>query len=315
MANVSGVATSFNSPNYVGELFVFGKKKTPFLNIIGGLSQGKQAKAFQFPISQEVSLEAGSQPAVSENGSLTAPTPTTFVRSQTTNTCQIFQKSVNVSYAKSSQADLLTGLALAGENQDIQDELDFQINTNMEQLAQDVDYSFLNGEYVLAADADTAAQTRGILASIETNTIDNDGTATALTKAKVDDLVRIMAVNGSVFRTPILFCGAKQKQAITALYESTFRSESRTLAGMSIDTIMTDFAEIGVIWAPHMPSDQIIIVDVSYCAPVFLPVPGKGFLFYEPLAKSGASEKGQIYGQIGLDHGPEVYHGKIVDLA
>jgi len=53
---------------------------------------------------------------------------------------------------------------------------------------------------------------------------------------------------------------------------------------------------------------------MTHCAPVFLPVPGKGFLFYEELAKSGASEKGQIYGQIGLDHGPEIYHGKLTGL-
>ena len=43
--------------------------------------------------------------------------------------------------------------------------------------------------------------------------------------------------------------------------------------------------------------------------------PGKGVLFYEELSKTGASEKGQIYGQLGLDYGPEEFHGKITGLA
>jgi len=314
MANASAITDSFNAPNYLGEFFVMGKKKTPFLNMIGALSQGKSTKAFQFPISQEVSLEAGAQPAVTETASLTAPTPTSYVRSQTTNTCQIFHKSVNVSYAKSSQADLLSGLSLAGETQEVQDELDFQINMNMEQLAQDVDYSFINGTYAAAANATTAAKTRGIVASISTNVVDHSAVPAALSKAKLDALVRTMASNGAVFTEPVLFCSAMQKQRITGLYESSFRSNSRTVGGVAIDTIMTDFAEIGVIWAPHHPAASISIVDVAWCAPVFLPVPGKGYLFYEALAKSGASEKGHIYGQIGLDHGPEQYHGSLTEL-
>jgi hypothetical protein len=54
---------------------------------------------------------------------------------------------------------------------------------------------------------------------------------------------------------------------------------------------------------------------MSYIAPVFVPVPGKGYLFYEELAKKGAAEEGQLYGQIGLYYGPEAAHGKIIGLA
>ena len=37
--------------------------------------------------------------------------------------------------------------------------------------------------------------------------------------------------------------------------------------------------------------------------------------FLEPLAKTGAGEKYQLFGQIGLDHGPEWYHGKFTDIS
>jgi hypothetical protein len=44
------------------------------------------------------------------------------------------------------------------------------------------------------------------------------------------------------------------------------------------------------------------------------PVPEKGVLFFEELSKTGASEKGQLFGMLGLDYGPEEYHGKITGL-
>ena len=41
------------------------------------------------------------------------------------------------------------------------------------------------------------------------------------------------------------------------------------------------------------------------------PTPDKGNFFLEPLAKTGAAWKYQIYGQVGLDHGFEKLHGKL----
>ena len=41
----------------------------------------------------------------------------------------------------------------------------------------------------------------------------------------------------------------------------------------------------------------------------------RGNFFLEPLAKTGAGQKYQLFGQIGLDHGPEWYHGKFTGIA
>jgi hypothetical protein len=62
----------------------------------------------------------------------------------------------------------------------------------------------------------------------------------------------------------------------------------------------------------HMPTAALQMVSLEECVPVFLPVPGKGFLFVEELAKTGASEKRQMYGEIGLKYGNEKKHGKIL---
>lgn len=56
------------------------------------------------------------------------------------------------------------------------------------------------------------------------------------------------------------------------------------------------------------------MADVAQIAPVFQPVPGKGNFFEEELAKNGASDRIQIYGQIGLAHAPAFLHGAITGL-
>lgn len=42
--------------------------------------------------------------------------------------------------------------------------------------------------------------------------------------------------------------------------------------------------------------------------------PNKGFLFSEPLAHTGSTDKAQIYGEISLEYGPEIAHGKVTGL-
>jgi hypothetical protein len=315
MSNVSGQATVWNAPNYVGELFLIGANQTPFLNMIGGLTGGKQYSAFDFPTAQPWALETADQREVTETGSATAPTATTFVRSQDTNTCQIFHRSVNVSYKKQSTtgivvADTTTNKAMIG-NQPVSNELDFQIQGNLRQVAVDAEHSFLQGVYQQATSASVAAQTRGIIAATTTNAV-AAGSAT-LSKALIDELLRTMAASGSIFVNPVIFVNAFQKQKISDLYG--YAPESRNVGGVNIQQIETDFAQIGITWAPQMPTGTLLIAEMSVCAPVFCPVPGKGLLFYEELSKTGAAEKGQIYGQMGLDYGPEEYHGKITGLA
>jgi hypothetical protein len=45
-----------------------------------------------------------------------------------------------------------------------------------------------------------------------------------------------------------------------------------------------------------------------------MPIPGKGELFLEPLAKTGAAENSQLYGEWGLQYGPQTMHGEITGL-
>ena len=138
-----------------------------------------------------------------------------------------------------------------------------------------------------------------------------------MTKELLDQLYLSMAEKGAYFNNMVMLVGAKQKQALSAIYASQFGANlpaTRNVGGVNITEIETDFFKCGVVWNRFVPADAILLVDVAHLAPVFQAVPGKGVLFEEELAKTGASDKIQIYGQIGLAHGAAFLHGAITGL-
>ena len=311
------VGTSFNLPNYAGELFTASPKKTPFLSMIGGLSGGKTSVSFEFVTGQEYSLPAASQPAISENASLTAPVASHIARSQKDNTCQIFHESIDLSYAKMSQGGKLSGLNLAGQSANPKTEEDWQIEQKLAKMATDVEYTFLNGVYQRATDADTPAKTRGMFELCkDVNSI--DAQSAALSKALLDSFYLELVKNGAAWDNMTMFVGATLKQQVTNIYADQFNAQmnmGEKKAGMNVVTIETDFGLINIVLDTFVPDGSILVEDIAHIAPVFCPVPGKGVLFVEELAKTGADNKKQLYGQIGLDHGMAWMHGAITNLA
>ena len=183
-------------------------------------------------------------------------------------------------------------------------------------IARDVEHSFINGKYQKATAADVANKTRGLLELTSTaNTIEANG---ALTTDLIKALMLEMAQGGAYFNNMVLFAGAKQKQALTSLYEKQLgynQGAARNIGGMNVTEIETDFCKLGIVWDRFMPDDAILVADIAHIAPVFQAVPNKGVLFEEELAKVGASDRIQIYGQIGLAHGAAFLHGSITGLA
>lgn len=134
---------------------------------------------------------------------------------------------------------------------------------------------------------------------------------TAATKAEVNLLARTCWENGAsaASLTAALMVNSRQQEAISTAFASAYAEQSRTVGGQSISTVITDYGVFGVMLDIDMPQDAIALVQLASCRPVFLTIPGKGNLFLEPLAKTGATEKAQIYGEIGLDYGNEKIHG------
>lgn len=140
---------------------------------------------------------------------------------------------------------------------------------------------------------------------------------TAATKATVDNAFKTMFDNGALLpqASTVLVVGSALKVAVSNLYATATLNQipfSRTVGGVAIDTLVTDFGTFGIMVDRWMPAGHIGIFDLGECYPVFLDIPGKGgLLFVEQLALTGSSEKYQMYCEIGLEYGAPTHHGVI----
>lgn len=317
MAGVSGQGTTYNLPNYTGELYSISPQDTPFLSAVGGLNGGRSVLSTEFEW-QFYDLRAGvTNNAVVEGAA--APSGAERVRANVTNVCEIHQSAVEVSYTKMAATQLKAG---SNNNLDnpIGDELAWQIQQELAAMAIDIEKSFLSGVYAKPGTNASARNTRGILTAIATNVAANGGTPRAITKAIVDAFLQSVFTSSGI-KNPmqsVFICGPAQKVALSNLYSTAVLNQptmTRNVGGVAIDTIITDFGTFGVMVDRWMPTGQVAFVDLSVCQPVWLEIPMKGTLFAEELPQQGASRKFQIYGEVGLQYGPESYHGLIKDLS
>jgi len=313
MPGITGMGTTFNLPNFVGELFELTPADTPFLSAIGGLTGGEQTTATEFQW-QTYDLRDADQNVKLEGAE--APPGEARVRSAASNIVQIHQEAVDISYTKQAAVGNLSGLNIPGSNP-VQDELSWQITQMLKQIARDVEYSFIRGTYHKPADNTTARKTRGILEAIVTNVIAN-AEPTVLTEDMVLDLMQAVWDNGGIkeSETATLMTNSTLKRALSKIFitDKNYNEETRNVGGVNLQTIETDFGRINIMLNRNMPADQLALVSMEMCAPVFMLIPGKGHMFAEELAKVGANTKYQIYGEIGLKYGNEIAHGKITNL-
>lgn len=391
---ITGMGTTFNLPNYVGELFAITPAETPFLSAIGGLTGGGMTDATEMEW-QTYDLGDPGQHVALEGAD--APTGEGRVRAPVRNVLQVHQKQVSVSYTKQGSAGMLSTPQAApyhgapGANP-VTNEMDWQTQQALKEVALDANWSFLNGLYQLPTDNTTPRKTRGILQAVTTNRVakgtavtgatsatdtitstghglsDGDtivftntstvttlvagriyyvdqqstdtfkvsssnggtaitlGTATGLAFNKlstsvlsVDDvngLAQMAYDNGGLSEqeTATFVVNSRQKLAISKAYSAAYRQAdplspgARNVGGVAVDTVVTDFGTFGIMLDRHMPQDTILLASLEQCMPVFLNVPGKGTLFSEPLAKTGAADREQIYGEVGLKYGNERAH-------
>lgn len=395
MAGIAGLGTTFNLPNFVGELFAVSPTDTPFLSAIGGLTGGEETLDTRFATGSTYDLRAAGQNTRIEGAD--APTGEERVRTGGFNVVQIHQEAVEVSYTRQAIRGRMTpvsGVNIPGANA-VTDEMAWQLDTMLAQIARDVEYSFIRGGFVDPVNNATARRTRGLIESITTNVTSAAGAAVTLqTSAAADDLVDaashglaigdeiiFTALTGgagltvgtpywvtatgftaSIFRpsatsggAPIDFTTditagtvAKQndltqgvidnllqsawdaggiaesetatllvnswvKRELTRVYitDARFRTQDRNVAGVNLQTIETDFGRLNIMLNRYVPAGTAIVVSLEQCSPVFLNIPEKGFLFTEDLAKTGASIRKQIYGEVGLRYGNERKHAVI----
>ncbi|MDX3555289.1 DUF5309 family protein [Streptomyces europaeiscabiei] len=321
MAGITGQGTTFNLPNYVGELFSQSPQDTPFLSSIGGLSGGEAVASTLFQW-QGYDLRDAADDRQRVEGAA-APTAEERVRFNVSNVVEIHQEAVEISYTKQAANGQFnsTGsthpgaVGIAGPNP-VMDEYEWQVRQALIQIARDVEKTFITGTFANPATNASPRKTRGILAAITTNAVAAAGAP--LDQDAVLDLLQMVWENGGIQQsgTAALMCNGYQKRMLTKIFvtDANYQETTRTVGGVSVTTIITDFGELNVMLNRYMPVDTVAVVSLEQCAPKFLLVPGKGFLFVEPLATVGAAQRAQIYGEIGLKYGNEMAHGKITGL-
>ena len=306
-------ATSFGVLNYSGMLFNKGNILTPFSSMIG--ARPKVTNSVEFVTGQEYQSGDGSQPNISETDSLTAPNASVVKRTQKTNVTQIFQYAVGISYAKQSNMGTLSGANIAGQKANPMNELDFQVAQKINQANQDIEYTFINGAYVKANNDATANRSRGLLTAIKSNVIDLGGEALGFWD--VAEATKLIKDANAPYETLVLGLDTVtlfQLNADAKQNGLTIVPADRTINGIQLQMLVTPLGTIYLRELKYLPAGTAVVFNPNVISPVYQPVPGKGNFFLEQLAKTGAGEKYQLFGQIGLDHGPEWYHAKITGI-
>ena len=308
------IATSFGVLNYSGMLFNKGNTRCPLSSIIGG--RAKTTNHVEFVTGQEYTTAGGTQPAISETASLTAPEATVVTRTQKTNVTQIFQETVGISYGKMSNMGTLSGINIANQQENPMNELDFQVAAKMQKVNRDIEFTFVQGTYNKATTDSTVNKTRGLTEAIESNVIAMASKPLGLWDI-ADGVKKVYEANAPQDGL-VLWCDATtmfQINADAVQNGLTVIPAAREINGIKLSSVVTPLGVVYLYLGEFLPKGTALLLNLDVISPVYQPVPGKGNFFLEQLAKTGAGEQYQLFGQIGLDHGPEWYHAKFTGIA
>lgn len=310
--------TTFDLPNFVGQLFQKGSRENALLQLIGGVNGGRiDAAATEFAVGQQYQVPAHNTDRSKLEGAA-APDHAGVTRSQVTNVTQIVQEKVIVSYTKEAANQQLSGLNVGGATNPVISELDFQTGVKMELIQRNLNWAFINNSYRKPADNNTSRRTRGLLEAITSNVVDSSGPQ-ALALSLFDDAMQLMLASGGIADgdNVIALAGPKQLRKLNELFrtDKIKVDAERFVGGTRVRTVYTTFGVLNFALEQDMPDDTVVLANIGVMGVRGTPIPGKGVLFQEPLAKTGANESYQIYGELGFDHGPEWMHAKITDLS
>lgn len=217
--------------------------------------------------------------------------------SSITNCTQIFHKEILMS--RNAQDIPQYGMA---------DPWAYKQDKAMDELMEELDRVPFYGQRAVGS-ATTARATGGFRTFITTNVTDLN--SVAITRANIDTQLDNCFAQGG--RPNIIFSGSYVKRKIGSFYEGFVRTErSEKVGGILIDRLQHPILnyEIELIVDRNCASTDLWGIDDRYAGYVeYL-----GFMF-EPLAKDGDSDKGQVIGEYGMVVAREKSHFRIQEIS
>lgn len=294
-------------------LFREGRIDTPFSSLIGG--RRRQTNSEIFIIGQTAPAPVPTDSVVSEAESLIAPGFTPKSRKQMTNVTEIHTKSIGITHYSTGNRGMLSGPNIsAGKTGNPANELDYQTREVFLELAQDLEYNFINGQYQYRNGDNTIPnKTRGIVEAIDTNVMDIKGNE--LSWMHLNELMCSIADSGGSTHGLILGCDTVTATQL-AMEAKAERFEVITgvdsMNGIAVTHIRTIKGTISVVELRYLPAGTALLLNIGSIGIVEQP-DNFGNWYMLPLGRVGGGLRYHIQGCCGLDTG--FGHGKITGIA
>ena len=231
-----------------------------------------------------------------------APTARFTQRVRQSNVTQIFTAGIEVS-----------GSQLAATQAAIEDELDYQKQERLRELARDLENCVINGVSPVANPEGSATVRRtmkGIIPFISSHVTDAGGAA--LDEDTLNAAMRTVWESSSGAVDTIVVNGL-QKRRINSFIASSrgYEAEATRFRDM-VSVYESDFGVCRVILSRWVPADTLLMLDSSRID--VLPLAGRSFQ-YKALASTGDREAGQVIGEYTVELRNESAHGLIHGLS
>lgn len=318
------VTTSYTKQAAIGQYQTPGS--APFFQADGLGADGGIGNEHTWQVVQSLKQIARDVNYVFWNSSMVLPTDNTTAR-QTAGLLSVITTNKTFALASVTAASATDTITLATHGLANGDQVVF-VNTDVAtNIRVDRTYyvvSSTTNTFKVAATSGGSALTLGTAAPVYVQV--SNTAAKAVTVDAVNSLIQGIYDQGGMSQgeTRTLFVPSIQKTKLTKAYATAYgsnvngaigTSSGHTVGGVAVDHIETDFGSLNLVVDRALPKDCIVAVSMEMVDPVFLSIPNKGVLFEEQLAKTGASDKSQIYGEIGLAYGAEHCHGVLRGLA
>ena len=200
-----------------------------------------------------------------------------------------------------SKATVISGTVGALEG-DTKQALAKEINDRLIELKGDIEKAFFVG---VKKDEDETGgrQMAGLINQVHVDHI-IDAEATALEKSHINQAMQ------KLFRAQIagekyIFVNPADIDTVTDLYEKTNETvinlvPGNTEVGITVTAINTNFGRANIILANDVPAGTLLFASLDYIEVPVLRAPE-----YEPLAKTGDADKGQVVAELSIIAAPQ----------